>query len=78
MVTQGSKRKGTKRQEIEAASLLRPRSKLTRPLPPCSLDHSVTEPAQIQGEGTGAPPLDDRSVKGFETILTSPHMLVCV
>lgn len=75
MAIQGSNREDNKRQKIEAASLLNPDQKLA--FLPCSIGHSVTEHAQIQREGTESPPLD-KSAKGFEAILTSSHMLICV
>lgn len=71
MNTQSFNKEGSKKQEMEAVSLLRPGPKT----------HKFTStifywPTQIQREGSEAQPLDGSRVKGFEAILTSPHILV--
>lgn len=71
MTIQASNKEGSKKQEMEDVSLLRPRPRT----------HKFTSamfywPAQIQREGSAAQPLDGSRVKGFEAILTSPHILI--
>lgn len=68
MNTQSSNKEGSKKQEMEAVSLLRPGPKT----------HKFTStifywPTQIQREGSEAQPLDGSRVKGFEA---TPHILV--
>ena len=71
MNIQSSNKEGSKKQEMEAVSLLRPRPKT----------HKFTSalfywPTRIQREGSEAQPLAGSRVKGFEAILASPHILI--
>ena len=61
VVAQGSQRKCSKRQEVEAASFLRPGSRNRRGI--TSAVKAVTKPAPIQGEQISAPLSDGRRVK---------------